>query len=223
MFYRILRPLLLTLCLCFVLVACSDEEPTPAPTVAPTATTATATAEPAAQPVSPLDSAVSPLAAPGDSPLTTPAAVTATVIQTTVAETVDVIPAAGPPVDPQTSATTGAATGRIFIQNDQGFRPVHHLIVALAAVITGDDGVERAAGYDAASAPRTDIRDDGTFVIEDVRPGRYGVILDYVMAQILITEPENPENSLVITIEAGAVTDLGNLVYASLSLPADSQ
>ncbi len=221
MIYRILRPLLLTLCLCFVLAACSDEEPTPAPTATVPAATATT---PAAQAESPLNApGDSPLSAPGDSPLPTPTSVTSTAATEVGAETVDVIPAAGPPVDPKTTETTGAVTGRIFVHNDQGFRPIHKVIVALAAVIAGDDGIERAAGYDAAAAPRTDIRDDGTFVIDEVPPGRYGVILDAVMAQILITEPENPENSLVITIEAGEVTDLGNLVYPSLALPADSQ
>lgn len=187
--------------LCVVLAACSGDEPTPEPTVAAPAATPTAT-----QPESPLDAPNSPL------PTATPQAV----VPAAVAE--NVIPL-GAPINPQTTETTGAATGRIFIHNDQGFRPVTNVIVALAAVITGEDGVERAAGYDAANAPRNNIRDDGAFVIENVPPGRYGVILDAVITSILIKEAENPENSLVITVEAGKVTDLGDLVYASLALP----
>lgn len=211
-FHRLSCQLIVILCLCIGLVGCSDDEPTPEPTVAPTA--APTVAPTAAQAESPLNAPVSPLG----SPLPTPTTATAA-----AAENVAVIPAAGAPVDPKTTATTGAATGRIFINNEQGFKPVTGVIVALAAVITGEDGMERAAGYDAANAPRNDIRDDGTFVIENVPPGRYGVILDSVMTQVLIKDPENLENSLVITVEAGLVTDLSNLVYASLPLPDYSQ
>jgi len=207
--YRLSRQLLVVLCLCVTLAACSDEEPTPTPTVAaPTA--APAAAEPTATPTSAQPE--SPLNA--DSPLPTPTPETAAA----AADTVNVIPVSGP-VDPQTSATTGAATGRVFVNNAQGFRPVTNVLVALAEVITGDDGVERAAGYDPAVAPRNDIREDGTFVIDNVPPGRYGVILDAVTTSILIKDAANLDNSLVITIEAGQVTDLGVLVYETLALP----
>ncbi|MEZ4735765.1 MAG: hypothetical protein R3E79_52410 [Caldilineaceae bacterium] len=202
-FYSLSRQLLIILCFCLVLAGCSDDEPTPEPTVAPPAAAATPTA---AQAESPLNAPDSPL------PTATTAAAAAAV------EEVNIIPVSAP-VDPQTTATTGAATGRIFINNAQGFRPVTNVIVALAAVITGDDGIERAAGYDAANAPRTDIREDGTFVIDNVPPGRYGVILDAVTTSILLKEAENLDNSLVITIEEGEITDLGNLVYGALALP----
>lgn len=207
-FHRLLRYLFVMFCLCIALAGCSDEEPTPEPTVAPTA--APTVAPTAAQAESPLNAPNSPLSSPVPTP---------TPVAAAPAETVAIIPPVAAPVDPKTTATMGAATGRIFINNEHGFKPVTGVIVALAAVITGDDGVERAAGYDAANAPRNDIRDDGTFVIENVPPGRYGVILDSVMAQVLIKDPENLENSLVITVEAGKVTDLRNLIYASLPLP----
>lgn len=199
-FYSLPRHLLIILCFCIALAGCSGDEPTPEPTVAAPAAAATPTV---AQPESPLNAPDSPL----------PTATTAA-----AAENVSIIPVSAP-VDPQTTATTGAATGRIFINNAQGFRPVTNVIVALAAVIAGDDGIERAAGYDAANAPRTDIREDGTFVVDNVPPGRYGVILDAVTTSILLKEVENLDNSLVITIEADKVTDLGTLVYGSLALP----
>lgn len=129
------------------------------------------------------------------------------------------IPAAVVQVNPQTSATTGAITGRIFINNEKGFRAIPGIIVGLAEVLKGEDGVEKAAGYDPATAPTGEIGEDGTFVIDNVPPGRYGVILDAVTTSILAHEAENPDNSLVITVEAGAVTDLGNLIYESVPLP----
>lgn len=196
---------LLILCLVLLVAACSsDEEPTPEPTAPPpTATTAPPTATTApAQPESPLNA---------DSPLPTPT--------TAPAADKPVIPAAVAAVDPKTSATTGAVTGRIFVNNEKGFRAITGIIVGLAEVIKGEDGVEKAAGYDPSTAPAGTIGEDGTFVIDNVPPGRYGVILDAVTTSLLAKEAENPDNSLVITVEAGAVTDLGNLVYASVPLP----
>lgn len=209
--YRILHQLILIVCLALVLAACSDDEPTPAPT-APPAPTATPTA---AQPESPLN-------APSDSPLPTPGTITASA-EAAGAENVNVIPAAGAPVTPKTSASTGAVTGRIFVNDAQGFRPVTKVIVALAEIIKDENGKEIATGYDAANSPRNDIRDDGIFVIDNVPPGRYGIILDSVMTQVMIKEPENLDNSLLITVEADKVTDLSNLVYASLPLPGYNQ
>ncbi|MCE7984238.1 MAG: hypothetical protein DYG89_23940 [Caldilinea sp. CFX5] len=205
--HQLPRYLLLIFCLCLVLAACSDEEPTPEPTVAapaPTATTAPAATPTAAQPESPLNA---------DSPLPTPAPVS-----DAGAAAIAAIPA-GDPVNPQTSTTTGAVTGRIFLNNDKGFRAISGLLVGLAEVIKGDDGVEKAAGYDPSTAPRGELRADGAFVIDNVPPGRYGVILDAVTTSILLKEMENPDNSLVITVEANKVTDLGNMVYPSIPLP----
>ena len=201
------RYLLLMFCLCLVLVACSDEEPTPEPTVAapaPTVTTAPAATPTAVQPESPLNA---------DSPLPTPAPAS-----DAGAAAVAAIPA-GDPVNPQTSATTGAITGRIFLNNEKGFRAISGLLVGLAEVIKGEDGIEKAAGYDPSTAPRGELRTDGAFVIDNVPPGRYGVILDAVTTSILLKEAENPDNSLVITVEADKVTDLGNLVYPNIPLP----
>lgn len=198
------RYLLLIFCLCLVLAACSDEEPTPEPTVAapaPTATTAPAATPTPAQPESPLNT---------DSPLPTP---------TDAIEAAAAAIPLGEPINPQTSATAGAVTGRVFINDDKGFRAVSGLLVGLAEVIKGDDGIEKAAGYDPSTAPRGELRSDGAFVIDNVPPGRYGVILDAVTTSILLKEMENPENSLVITVEADKVTDLGNLVYTSIPLP----
>lgn len=199
--------LLLIFCLCFALSACSDEEPTPEPTVAapaPTATTAPAATPTPAQPKSPLAA---------DSPLPTP---------TSASDAQNAAAAAIPlnePVNPEMSATTGAVTGRIFLNNEKGFRAISGLSVGLAEVIKGDDGIEKAAGYDPSTAPRGELRTDGVFMINNVPPGRYGVILDAVTTSLLLKESENPDNSLVITVEANKVTDLRNLVYASIPLP----
>lgn len=203
--HQFTRQWLLILCLVLLVTACSSDEPTPEPTAppAPTATTAPAATPTAAQPESPLNAA--------DSPLPTPTPVAAT--------EAPVIPAAMAQVNPQTSATTGAVTGRIFINNEKGFRAIPGIIVGLAEVLKGEDGVEKAAGYDPSTAPTGEIGEDGTFVIDNVPPGRYGVILDAVTTSLLAKEVENPDNSLVITVEASKVTDLGNLVYPSIPLP----
>lgn len=199
------------LCISLVIGGCfgSDEEPTPTPapppptatlaaTVAPTPTTVPATpAAKTAAPVSPLAAPVSPLAAP-----VSPVA----------------LPAASPEQKVITTTKTGSVVGSVVVKSPTVDKAVVDVIVALAEVIKRTDGPPRATGYDPAHSPQTAFDHQGHFVINNVPPGDYGIIVDWGKSAFMLNDPKTG-NGIVITVKANAVTDIGTLTYQSLPMP----
>jgi hypothetical protein len=103
------------------------------------------------------------------------------------------------------------------VKTAQGDKPVTNAIIGLAAVVPDKAGA-RVAGYDASTAPRADLDGQGRFVLSNVPPGQYGIILDSVMSQYLLKDPKNMANSLLIDVKAKQVLDLGKLSYDSSPL-----
>jgi hypothetical protein len=194
--------LLLLLCLALVLAACGGDEPaaTPAQVEPPAAGTpeSAGTPEESQAPESPLAAPESPLAAP-ESPLDTP-------------------DSAAIDLSAETSDTTGAVTGVVRISSEERQEPVANVKVALARVLTDDNGVERATGYSPSRAPHSTSDSEGRFVIGDVPPGRYGIILDGIVTSIMLADATTGE-SIIISVEAGEVTDIGVREYESLPIP----
>ncbi|MFN8491997.1 MAG: hypothetical protein U0350_30630 [Caldilineaceae bacterium] len=209
MAYKKFTLLILAFCLLVIVAACSSDEPTPTPAPTPAPTTpptveqkTTPTMAPAATPIQKVQAAqqTSPLSAP-NSPLSAPSS-------------------AAP--KPTTTEKTGAVIGQLVVKTAKGDKPVKNAIIGLAAVVPDKAGA-RVAGYDASTAPRTDLDDQGRFVLNDVPPGQYGIILDSVMSQYLLKDPKNLQNSLLINVKANQVTDLDKLVYETLPLQGYSK
>lgn len=198
-------PLIVLLSLLIGLVgACGSDEPTPTPFAelkpdptatiapAPTATTVETKATTGTTTnVSPLSAPVSPLAAPA------------------------------PTIDARTvtSPTTGAIAGILIVKRSQEEIRVSNAIIGLAEVVKDVNGRSVAAGYNQATPYRTTTDADGRFVIANVPPGDYALILDTVVASSALKNPATPQYNVVIKSEAGKVTDLGFMIYDSLPLP----
>ncbi|MCC6165595.1 MAG: hypothetical protein IT329_00065 [Caldilineaceae bacterium] len=196
--------------------AAPAQEPTAAPPTSAPAETApaetpaeaapaaeTPAATPKAQPESPLARAPeSPLAQPNVSPLATSTSV--------------------PRVE--TAPGTGAVTGVLLVRSEQGEVPVAGMIIAVADALTSTEnaGAIAAFRYRAQESPQTNTGENGFFVISNVPPGRYGLVLDLVATSYILRKPGVNED-LVITVEPDAQVDLGPLVYNELPLPTDSQ
>jgi hypothetical protein len=192
-----LKTLLLML-ITVILMACSSQSEA-TPTVAPAPPTAaeTPTSQASQATTSPLAAPESPLAAP-ESPLATPASAVI--------------------VEPNTTATTGAVIGTVRIRSATVDKPVADMKVALAEVIQPEAGPPRATGYDPANSPQTTSDSQGHFVIENVKPGLYGIILDGVITSLMLVDPETQE-SIIIEVKANEFVDVGTLEYESLALP----
>lgn len=168
-------------------------EAPPTPTVEPTATEAQPTAE-ASQVESPLSAPDSPLAPP--SPLTPPS----------------------PAPTPVASAEGGGLAGQIVVTRPTGDIAVAGLIVGLAEVILGDDGLPKASGYEASAAPKAITDDYGRFVFNNVKPGMYTLILDAVVTQYQLDDVGTGD-TILIEIKPNAIVELGELRYPQLPIP----
>lgn len=145
-----------------------------------------------------------PLNSPLNSPLTSPLA----------------MPSA---IEIETSATTGAVSGQIIAQTTEGdYIPVAGYTMGLATLVPRSDGDgDMAAAYDPSSSPTTKTNESGQFVFNDMEPGRYGLILDAVVNQALLSYPDGADEgrgSLLIEVEADQHLDLGVLQYDSLPI-----
>jgi hypothetical protein len=164
--------------------------PTDAPAAAATATEPAAAAEPAAestvtslQAESPLAAPESPLAAP-ESPLPTPVAVTA--------------------------KDTGVFIGKVVSKKLPGNPPMADTIVRLGNIFWNEDHTDGNFVIDGANSPGAYTAQDGTFVIANLPPGEYMVVVgDLIGINEVIKTPEGPTK--VFTAEAGKLTNLGTL------------
>lgn len=190
--------------------AAPTQEPTvPPPTATPTETITAETpteaapaaetpaATPEAQAESPLAQPESPLAQPNVSPLATPVSV--------------------PHVE--TAPGTGVVTGVLLVRSGQGAVPVAGMIVAAANVLTNTEDADAVAAfrYSPQESPYVNTDDQGLFIIRDVPPGRYGLVLDLTMNSFILRKPGVNED-LVFTVEADQQVDLGTLLYDDLPL-----
>jgi hypothetical protein len=128
---------------------------------------------------------------------------------------------------PQIYATSGPVpapaddravlTGRLLVEG----KPVFNVYIALAEVVLDEEGQERVVSYDQFNAPKGLTDAEGRFVLADVIPDRYGLILDTVISSVLLNEPDDNEPFL-ITAEAGKTLDLGDLDFDdTLPVPQD--
>jgi len=116
---------------------------------------------------------------------------------------------------------TGAVTGRILVAREAGDIPIAGIIVGLAEVLVGEDGVARASGYSPDTPNRITTDDSGGFAINNVPPGIYSIILDAVVTSYQLADPESG-NTILVEVQAGSVEDIGVLRFDSLPLPGFS-
>lgn len=122
--------------------------------------------------------------------------------------------AATPTLDPNRSVITGV----LLSTADGTARPIAHVSIYLAEALKDAAGIERVASYSPMDSPRAFTDAEGRFWFYNVKPGRYGLILDAVVQGFLLSKP-GTEESLLIDAKAGQITDLGNLSYDSLPVP----
>ena len=123
-----------------------------------------------------------------------------------------ILATSGPPPSP--GPATGVVTGRVFADD----KPVTNGILWLAEVVKDGKGVERIAGYSRDSSPRALIDSEGRFYFSNVSPGKYGLVLDLVVATYLLHVP-GTEKQLLFEVKAGEEVDLEDLDYDSLPVP----
>lgn len=125
-----------------------------------------------------------------------------------------------PVIEAEYDDETGAVTGLLRARHTDGdMRTPPNAIIGLGELIASDDGDgDVGAAYSPTDSPRAAVQEDGTFAINNVKPGKYAVILDAVTFQSLMRSPDDSEDFL-ITIEAGEPLELGILEYEKIGFP----
>lgn len=123
-----------------------------------------------------------------------------------------------PAENPVPTSNAGSIVGRILITKPDGQIAVSDMLIGLAEVIYDEDGAAKVGGYEPSRAIRVYTDAYGRFVMNDVKPGTYTLILDAVVNQYQLSD-ETTGNTILAEVKAGEVTDLGTLNYSSLPIP----
>ena len=154
----------------------------------------TACNTPASQPLDPKpqSQAPAPLESPLQSPIATP------------------IPMA------TQDARLGQISGRLFVRRGSRSVPMKSVMLFLGPIVrsevTGGDGV---VALDQVNAPQAEVQDDGSFVIRNVPPGRYGIVVDIDDDKLLLNDPIDG-TAFIHEIKGNETVDLGDLAYKDL-------
>jgi hypothetical protein len=109
---------------------------------------------------------------------------------------------------------SGVVVGSIFVNGT----PAQDLMLYLGEVMVDEKGQEMVASYDRSNSPRAYTNAEGQFVFSDIRPGRYGLILDTVLSSFLLFQPD-AEKALLFDVKAGEQTEVGDMNYDELPIP----
>ena len=104
----------------------------------------------------------------------------------------------------------GKATIVGVLQREGNNAPVSEVDVYLTTFIRTAEGKEILAALDVASDPRAFTDQQGVFLFTEISPETYGLAVVCPTGSFLLREPDTGEE-LLITVQAGAVIDLGTL------------
>ena len=153
----------------------------------------------------PTDAFVSPL----ESSLATTSSVLATPTQSDVVKVVEEV------VELLPTSVEGMATvgGTINLDVEgETLRPMPNVRVFLGDVHVSADGENQIAGYSERTSPQSITDAQGHFVIQNVPPGTYNLIVVRYLSPVFMNDHQTKE-SIVFTLEVGDVLDLGDLHY----------
>lgn len=108
---------------------------------------------------------------------------------------------------PAPGSDTGVVVGAVEVEELGD--PMRGVQVFLGEPIGSDSG-EPLFGLDPSSAPGAEADEQGRFVIPDVPPADYVIVLWSPVNSILARDPETGD-PLLISVEAGEVVDVGQL------------
>lgn len=113
----------------------------------------------------------------------------------------------------------GTVKGALFVVSGRGSKPVPGAIIYLARLLTDSTGNESMAAMDRITSPKATTDESGAFLFEDVEPGRYGLVLDTILATYLLNHPRGGD--LILEVSPGGTTNTGNLLYQELPVSVD--
>lgn len=112
------------------------------------------------------------------------------------------------------SADVGTVAGVIKEQDT----PAANIILYLGEILKNTAGTPATARFNRVTSIHTGTDDQGRFVFADVPAGTYVLIYDRVSDALMLKHPDTGKDYFV-TVTAGQVNDLGEMIFDDLPLP----
>lgn len=111
------------------------------------------------------------------------------------------------------SGDVGIVAGKLLkVLEGGGTKPFANLPLYLGTVLKSEQGVEGLVELTKSKAPSTKADAEGNFAFTDVKPGRYGLMIDTPRGAVLLNQPSDGK-SMIIEIVGGQTDDLGEMKY----------
>lgn len=105
---------------------------------------------------------------------------------------------------------TSALVGQLESTGGTPSVPIANTVVRLAQVYWNDDRSEGAFVLEGATSPSTITNERGEFILNDIPPGDYVIVVGEVLGYHIIVSERNGK-AMVVSVKAGEVTHIGNL------------
>lgn len=119
-----------------------------------------------------------------------------------------------PPSVPTPLKGTGTIVGQIASTASEKSATGFYLYLANLLPLTPGPG--HLITIDPERSPKTIVSVNGRFIISNVTPGQYALVLWLPRDSRFIADPNNPEQELIVSVTSGEIVDLGIL---RVSLP----
>jgi hypothetical protein len=104
---------------------------------------------------------------------------------------------------------SGIVTGKLLVEGSREAYLGANLV--LGEVVDADQpGYPPLVGYSEDSDPKAVLAKNGSFLFVNIPPGKYGIVMTNPLVTNLVEDPKSGE-TLIIKVEAGKITDLGEL------------
>jgi len=105
----------------------------------------------------------------------------------------------------------GVVHGQVYDQTAN--TPLYNgVMVHLSRVIPSDNPAMEAVSFDRFNDPATVPDTEGGFAFGNVRPGRYGIVVQAPLNQYLTRYADDKNKDVIISVEAGQTVNVGKIL-----------
>ena len=114
-----------------------------------------------------------------------------------------------PSIIPTPIASKGTVIGKLVSANPG--RSLVGIALYFGTLLPLTPGPDHLMSMDVANSPKTNISDDGSFMVKNITPGAYVLILWTPHDSSYVPDPTDSEKALVVEVVGGKVVNLGTL------------
>lgn len=115
-----------------------------------------------------------------------------------------------PSIFPTQIASMGTVVGKLV--SDPPGSSLAGLALYLGSILPLTPGPDHLITLDLVNSPKTSILEDGRFVVENILPGEYVLIIWTPHDSRYVPDPNNPEQEFIVEVVGGQIVDIGTLL-----------